>query len=173
MKKLILLLTLSGIMCHAWAQEAEPEMIVRTATYFDKSPPMKEMKVILPGERDRSWKDGLVESNYLQELPGLPVQDLPAGFRDPVLQDWNGATKSRGPVLNFDGVSNVNGVFPPDTDGDVSPDHYFQMINLSYAIWDKDGVLLFGPVDNSTLWDGFIGPWTGTASRRGNLCSPP
>ena len=51
---------------------------------------------------------------------------------------------------------------PPDTDGDVGLNHYFQMINLSFAIWDKQGNLLYGPVDNSTLWNGFIGPWTGT-----------
>ncbi len=36
------------------------------------------------------------------------------------------------------------------------------MINLSFAIWDKEGNKLYGPVDNSTLWNGFIGPWTGT-----------
>jgi hypothetical protein len=35
------------------------------------------------------------------------------------------------------------------------------MINLSFAIWDKSGTRLYGPADNSTLWAGFIGPWTG------------
>ncbi len=60
------------------------------------------------------------------------------------------------------GIGNVNGVYPPDTEGAVGPDHYFQMINLSFAIWDKNGTKLYGPVDNSTLWEGFIGAWTGS-----------
>ena len=80
---------------------------------------------------------------------------------DPVWQSDFGRQKSNGTHLNFEGTGNVNGVFPPDTDGDVGPNHYFQMINLSFQIWDKDGNSLYGPADNSTLWDGFIGPWTG------------
>lgn len=138
-----------------------PTKVVK-ATYFDETPPLKNMKAVLPGERDRSWKDGLVESNYIGEEIPLPPEDLRSDFVDPVLQDRMGNMRTRGPVLNFEGVSNVNGVYPPDTEGDVSDDHYFQMINLSFAIWDKEGNLLYGPVDNSTLWDGFIGPWTGT-----------
>ena len=65
-------------------------------------------------------------------------------------------------IANFDGVPNLNSVYPPDTDGDVGPDHYFQMINLSFQIFDKEGNSLYGPADNQTLWNGFIGPWTGT-----------
>ncbi|MDT5029650.1 MAG: hypothetical protein QOE61_6576, partial [Micromonosporaceae bacterium] len=59
---------------------------------------------------------------------------------------------------NFEGVGNVNGVLPPDTQGDVGKNHYVQMINLSFAIWDKSGTLLYGPVPNNTLWQGFGGP---------------
>jgi Carboxypeptidase regulatory-like domain/Kelch motif len=59
---------------------------------------------------------------------------------------------------NFEGVGNVNGVLPPDTQGDVGPDHYVQMINLSFAIYDKQGTRLYGPVPNTTLWQGFGGP---------------
>jgi hypothetical protein len=62
------------------------------------------------------------------------------------------------PILNFAGVGNVNGVLPPDTNGDVGPNHYVQMINLSFAIWDKSGTLLYGPANNNTLWSGFGGP---------------
>lgn len=87
---------------------------------------------------------------------------LPVGI-DPVVQDYQGSLRQgRAAIHNYDGVGNVNSVYPPDTDGDVGPDHYFQMINLSFAIWDKEGNQLYGPVNNSTLWSGFIGPWTGT-----------
>jgi hypothetical protein len=135
---------------------------VAKATYFDKTLPLTEMTLIVPGERDRSWKDGLVESNYIKEIPIEPQTGKPENFTDPVLQGFFGRNGSRGPNLNFEGVGNLNGVYPPDTDGDVGPDHYFQMINLLFSIFNKNGQLLYGPVDNSTLWDGFIGAWTGT-----------
>jgi len=75
---------------------------------------------------------------------------------DPVLQDEIGSTRETATVgQNFAGVSNLNGVAPPDTDGDVGPNHYFQMINLSYAVWDKNGNQLLAPADNQTIWEGF------------------
>jgi hypothetical protein len=58
---------------------------------------------------------------------------------------------------NFEGVSNVNGVLPPDTEGAVGPNDYLQMVNLSFAVYDKQGNLLYGPVPNDTLWQGFGG----------------
>jgi hypothetical protein len=49
-------------------------------------------------------------------------------------------------------------VLPPDTVGAIGPDHYVQMVNLSFAIWDRAGNLLHGPASNNTLWQGFGGP---------------
>ena len=37
------------------------------------------------------------------------------------------------------------------------PNHYIQIVNAKFAIYDKSGSLLYGPVDNNTLWDGFGG----------------
>lgn len=137
--------------------------IVSKAVYFDVTPPLRDMPIVLPGERDRSWKDNIIQNKSMEEEYKNMEADIPEDFVDPVLQQSYPASREiTGPVLNFDGVGNVSGVYPPDTEGDVGPDHYFQMINLAFAIWDKQGNLLYGPVDNSTLWDGFIGPWTGT-----------
>jgi hypothetical protein len=137
--------------------------IITKAAYFDVTPPLRDMPIVLPGERDRSWKDNIIQNKSMEDEFKNKVYDIPENFVDPVLQkNYTGSREITGPVLNFDGVGNVSGVYPPDTDGDVGPNHYFQMINLAFAIWDKQGNLLYGPVDNSTLWDGFIGPWTGT-----------
>lgn len=73
------------------------------------------------------------------------------------LQNWIGDTLMPSPINSFEGVSNVNGVLPPDTQGDVGPNHYVQWVNLSFAIWDKDGNLLYGPAAGNTLWSGFGG----------------
>ncbi len=135
--------------------------IVSKAVYFDVTPPLRDMPIVLPGERDRSWKDGIIENKSVEDQFKIRRDDITEDFVDPVLQKSYPSTREiMGPVQNFDGVGNICGCAPPDTDGDVGPNHYFQMINLSFAIWDKQGNLLYGPVDNSTLWDGFIGPWT-------------
>lgn len=143
-------------------QETSHPTRIDKAVHFRKTEPLRDMKVILPGERDRSWKDGIIRNEVnLMIGDGSFLDALPSG-PDPVLQESFGMKMHRGPEMNFDGVGNVNGVLPPDTDGDIGPDHYFQMINLSFAIWDRAGNRLYGPVDNSTLWNGFIGSWTGT-----------
>jgi uncharacterized repeat protein (TIGR01451 family) len=62
------------------------------------------------------------------------------------------------PIANFEGVGNLNAVLPPDTNGDIGPNHYVQMVNTSFAVYDRDGVLLYGPFDNNTLFTGLGGP---------------
>jgi len=53
---------------------------------------------------------------------------------------------------SFDGLGNRNGVLPPDTVGAIGPNHYVQMTNLSFAVYDRSGAVVFGPVNNNTLW---------------------
>jgi hypothetical protein len=60
------------------------------------------------------------------------------------------------PSVAFDGIT-FTGFRPPDTVGDVGPDHYVQMVNASFAIYDKTGTLLAGPSNINTLWSGFGG----------------
>lgn len=154
---LFCILFLSGA---GFAQQSGGPKMVKKAKYFDKTPPLRDMKIVMPGERKRAWKDGIIKNESV-ELLGNGANTVNEDITYSNLQEAKGAVQSRGPLYSFDGVGNVNGVYPPDTDGDVGPNHYFQMINLSFAIWDKSGNKIYGPVDNSTLWAGFIGPWTG------------
>ena len=65
------------------------------------------------------------------------------------------------PVLTFDGINSAQsacGCLPPDTQGDVGPNHYMQTVNLVFAVYDKAGNLLLGPLANSAMWAGFGGP---------------
>ncbi len=68
------------------------------------------------------------------------------------MQAWSGMASMPAILQQWEGVTNRNGVAPPDTEGDVGPNHYVQWVNLSLAIWNKSGSLLFGPVDGNTLW---------------------
>ena len=66
------------------------------------------------------------------------------------------------PMANFEGLSNQDNfnvfgfrVNPPDPVGDIGPNHYVEMINLVFGVYDRAGNLLLGPVDTGTLWAGF------------------
>ena len=66
---------------------------------------------------------------------------------------------------NFEGLSNQDNfnifgfrVNPPDPDGEVGPSNYVEMVNLTFAVYDKSGNKLLGPVDTGTLWSGFAVP---------------
>jgi hypothetical protein len=140
---------------------AQIRPVVRHAEYFDKTPPLRDMQIFAPGPRDRSWKDGIIRNEDSERERNDNPNPLPSGA-DPVMQKIFGHREEPMIVANFEGVPNLNSVYPPDTDGDVGPNHYFQMINLSFQIFDKEGNSLYGPADNKTLWNGFIGPWTST-----------
>lgn len=80
---------------------------------------------------------------------------------DAALQEKPGATAMPAPLSSFEGVSNTFGVLPPDTQGDVGPNHYIQWVNLGFAIWDKSGTQVYpasGSALGNTLWSGFGGP---------------
>ena len=90
-------------------------------------------------------------------LPNRQSNPGPIGI-DPALQTFAPAADAATTGANFEGVNNVNGVLPPDTVGDIGPNHYVQMVNLSFAVYDRSGNKLYGPVAGNTLWQGFGGP---------------
>jgi hypothetical protein len=80
---------------------------------------------------------------------------------DPVVQRA-GANLGRTPSLlsSFEGLGTV-GPLPPDTSGDVGPDHYVQMVNIRLAVYDKNGTRLIGPVSFNDLYQGLGGECEG------------
>ncbi len=121
--------------------------------------PLKDVKIIPPGEKSGAGEDNEIENkfDFRDKFKNLPNQGL-----DPVLQENQGSIKSPESIVqNFDGMPMSCNCAPPDPNGDVGPNHYFQMVNVSFEIFNKSGTSLYGPADNSTLWDGFTGPWTG------------
>lgn len=64
------------------------------------------------------------------------------------------------PGAGWDGISYNNSncfCMPPDTNGDVGPNHYIQTVNTAFQIWDKNGHSIYGPAANNTLFSGFTG----------------
>lgn len=84
---------------------------------------------------------------------------------DTALDQGQVITTAPDPFISFEGASNDEnvevaggGVVPPDTNGDVGPNHYVQYINLIYKVYNKDGTLAGGPFPGNAFWDGFGGP---------------
>jgi hypothetical protein len=128
-----------------------PRPLVGQAIKHDVSPELRELPPLPPS----SGPGARVIPR--QPLPRRPSAAGEREERDPVVQDWEGPVSMPAPIQNFDGIGNVNGVLPPDTNGDVGPNHYVQMVNLSFAVYNKSGVRLFGPANTNTLWAGFGG----------------
>lgn len=130
--------------------------VVVQAIQHDVSAPLSSVRPIAP-------QRGGIDPDRGNALP-LPGRGkgnqggLGLGALDPVLQGAFISPNIPAPIVNFDGVNNRNGVLPPDTNGDVGPNHYMQWVNLSFAIYSKTGTLLYGPANGNTLWSGFGGP---------------
>jgi hypothetical protein len=133
---------------------ASPPGQARKATivhpdHQDVTPPLRDMKRIPPGEQK-------------EETPHapMPLRGGPKsspGPEDGALQTYApGAHAIQGPN-GFEGVGNNDGVLPPDTNGDVGPNHYIQWVNLTFAIYNKNGSLAMAPASGRTLWQGFGG----------------
>lgn len=150
MKHLFLLLL--GILLGISGLHAQTESLVPTvdkAVYFDVSPPLRDMYRTAPGKPDNSWKDGAVPNRFNDDndLTGTPFVD------DLVLQDYFGGLLTDTTISNFDGIG-ASGSVPPDTYGEAGLDYYFQVVNTSYAIFNKTGEMIFGPYPNSMVWAG-------------------
>ncbi|MBK7938008.1 MAG: hypothetical protein IPJ82_13350 [Lewinellaceae bacterium] len=129
--------------------------------------------------RSKAWKEGdpirvIPQSFYRDSLIDTPNQPLPEGKnpgKPPKKDNGNTAEAPSGEspeagaapgislpanIKSFQGIS-ATGAVPPDVVGDVGPNHYIQMVNTDFAIYDKAGNLLVGPTPINSLWAGFGG----------------
>ena len=149
-RSLMLFFLLSGLTQQLPAQQY-PAPVVLRAGYFDLSAPMAQWHKAKVPVVDLSWKTGIVP-NYFN-APSIKA-GVPPSLPDTDLPPARGYGEGDSILLNFEGIRNINRVVPPDPHGDVGPDHYFQIVNRSYAVYDKSGSLLAGPLYTSTLWNG-------------------
>ena len=153
MKKIFSLILIPGFcMNFAFGQNNVTGPIVQYPVYFDVSPPLRDMIKNPPPKADNSWKDGIVINHF--NIRQKPSGQAPGGLSDPNLQTKNGLIITDTTIVNFDGNTNLQGVYPPDTHGDVGPNHYFQVVNMHYSIYSKTGTQLLGPLDNSSIFNG-------------------
>jgi hypothetical protein len=130
---------------------------------FDRSPTLRELASRAPARQAPQDRSAEVR-DIRPDRGAFPPDRGHSG--DGALQGAAGLlqpfTSISAPLTNFEGLSNVDNfnifgfrVNPPDPNGDVGPNHYVEMINLVFAVYDKQGNLLLGPVDTGSLWAGF------------------
>jgi subtilisin-like proprotein convertase family protein len=101
------------------------------------------------------------ENEPWRRIPHPQLESLGAQ-RDPVVQDAIGTANIPSTITTFEGMgAGLTGFTvqsaPPDTDGDVGPNHYVQIVNSSVTVFSKTGAKLLGPITTKTLFNGFAG----------------
>nr|NQU90872.1 hypothetical protein [Bacteroidota bacterium] len=133
------------------AQEnTSPIPEVASPTYFDVSPPLRDIPIVPPFNANKTKRNEELKNRaYPFAETALPKGPDPAWQKEMGLQDV-----ARELGVDIAGISNINSTIPPDTQGDIGPDHYFQVVNVSFQIWDNSGTSLYGPANITTIWSG-------------------
>src|SRR2546425_9765449 len=125
-------------------------------------------RVIYESRHDLSLPLREMARKALPDHQGLvPALDSPRPVRldvsdsgtDPVAQQVYGPQVAATVLLNFDGISGLQGGgIPPDTNGSVGATQFVQIVNFAYSVYDKaSGAILLGPIKILTIWSGFGG----------------
>ena len=128
---------------------------VNPALHHDISPPLSE---IAPVPMPHKLKKNM------EPKAGPPAPE--AGGRDPVVQAQAGTAAAPTPGLNIEGVgqgfTGPQGTYtddsaPPDPNGAAGPNNFVEIVNEAFAVFNKSGTPIYGPVATQTLWSGFGG----------------
>lgn len=172
---ILILVTLSQPAAHA-QDEPKPsfEPIIGHAVNFAETGPISELA---PGENITDINGDNIRTKIKEKIQlGGTVAGLensaPTGpFTDPIAQLTPAPTTLlTGPLQSFEGLGAINNFnlfgstpLPPDTVGDVGPNHYVQMVNAAFRVWDKNGNPLTPPRKISDLFAP-LGPPCGTSN---------
>ena len=123
----------------------------------DVSPPLSELaKRPVPLASERTH-----EAEAWRKIPH-PQIEAAGPVVDPVVQTAVGGPNIPTPITTFEGMGTGLAGFtvqsaPPDTDGDIGPNHYVQIVNSGVTVFSRTGAVLLGPILTNTLWNGFSG----------------
>ena len=158
--RLVSLLTFTLFVGYSFGQQTVLKPKVKKSVFFGKSKPVREMTVVVPGNENRNTKNRVIP-NIEDKDPwqhAIPSEES-SSLTGASIQSKQGSRSLGGPLLNFEGNNNVDGVAPGDPNGDLGLDYYIQTVNKVFSVYDRTGELIYGPVDNTSIWDGFPGPW--------------
>jgi hypothetical protein len=133
------------------------------AVAFDVSPAVRDL---LPAARPLVMEPNKIVEIRPERGPEGPEAHPSTRYGgDAALQLFSPTPTIPAPLLTFEGFSNADNlnlygfrIAPPDPVGDVGPNHYVEMINLVFGVYDKQGNRLTGPTKLGDLWTGFAIP---------------
>lgn len=128
--------------------------LVRRPAAFAVSRPLRLLAGLAAPER-RVAPGPSKRAIYLASRLGHAAAAPGGGAPDPVVQRAFGTGTIPAPLTSFEGVGQTTTTFrpiPPDTIGEIGPNHYVQMVNVRYAVYSRSGRALVPPTDLSVLF---------------------
>ncbi|MCD4794621.1 MAG: T9SS type A sorting domain-containing protein [Bacteroidales bacterium] len=157
---LLILIPAFAIFNEAFAQEKISPNLVKKPIGFSISKPLKDNPIITGFENQH-------EEFYMNKHrsrvinPNIKPPDFNKMPVDPNEQTEQGWINNSSKALNKNYAGQYSGSYPPDCNGTVGPNHYFQVVNTTYAIYNKsDGVRVAGPSALNSIFDSSL-PGTG------------
>ncbi len=145
---LVLLFSFTKTFAQDKQQPLKP--IVQKAVWFRVSPPLTEMIKNANHQKTEGYREIENELEHDIIVTKLNVPDA----LSPKQRAYGVKGETLNKITDFDGVNNIDGVAPPDTQGDVSPDYYMQCVNNHTEIWDKNGNVVQSAFPTSDFWQG-------------------
>jgi hypothetical protein len=152
-KKLLFLGFLASALCgHSQNPIQNEEKIgpvsVEKAISFELTKPLRdfepEIEQLIDG---KTYTVNNKLRRYRHDNPNaLPIGD------DPIWQKQKESHYSRAPIQNWEGLN--SSAQPLDPSGAAGPNHYVQAINTRLVVYNKTGVVQYGPTNLSTLLGG-------------------
>jgi hypothetical protein len=132
------------------------------AVAFDVSKAARDIAPMSGGGRFALPEGGILDVRPERGPTALDKGHSGDGALDKTNAGAKSAARQGETFANFDGLSNLDNfnlfgfrVNPPDPVGDVGPNHYVEMVNLAYAVYDKAGNRVAGPFATGDLWKDF------------------
>ncbi len=163
LKTSILLIAGLAIALNIQAQK-QGNPVVKSPVFSGKTKAIRDTRIIIPGPL-----------HVKPETPVNPLPDYKVEIDMPLqekiflnnVQKMHGTKVLDNPFLNIEGIDNVMGYNAADPNGDIGKNFYFQTINSAFAVFNRQGEVIYGPVAYQSIFESFPGPWNEI-----NWCDP-
>ena len=133
--------------------DGPPAAYVGGAARMAVSPPLKTIQAHPVSKSLSRGEPREIPVGRIPRAEAAAAKRAVAAALDPVLQKASARRDMPSPLITFEGPGNLDGVLPPDNNGDVGPEHYVAMVNMHFCVYDKaTGTNLIAPMLMSDLF---------------------